>query len=64
MPAKKKRRKHNPRDLAADIVPLTTAEKAAVLHAIAQLDGKATQKKAPPRGRVDFRCPGGRSGRE
>jgi len=28
-----------------DIVPLTTAEKAAVLHAIAQLDGKATQKK-------------------
>ena len=26
-------------------VPLTTAEKAAVLHAIAQLDGKATQKK-------------------
>ena len=25
--------------------PLTTAEKAAVLHAIAQLDGKATQKK-------------------
>jgi len=24
---------------------LTTAEKAAVLHAIAQLDGKATQKK-------------------
>ena len=30
---------------AADIVPLTTAEKAAVLHAIAQLDGKATQKK-------------------
>ena len=45
MPAKKKRRKHDPRDLAADIVPLTTAEKAAVLHAIAQLDGKATQKK-------------------
>ena len=45
MPAKKKRRKHNPRDLAADIVPLTTAEKAAVLHAIAQLDGRATQKK-------------------
>ena len=44
-PAKKKRRKHDPRDLAADIVPLTTAEKAAVLHAIAQLDGKATQKK-------------------
>ena len=28
-----------------DIVPLTTVEKAAVLHAIAQLDGKATQKK-------------------
>jgi len=28
-----------------NIVPLTTAEKAAVLHAIAQLDGKATQKK-------------------
>ena len=29
-----------------DIVPLTTAEKAAqVLHAIAQLDGKATQRK-------------------
>merc|ERR1719321_878603 len=28
-----------------DVVPLTTAEKAAVLHAIAQLDGKATQKK-------------------
>ena len=28
-----------------EIVPLTTAEKAAVLHAIAQLDGKATQKK-------------------
>jgi hypothetical protein len=27
------------------VVPLTTAEKAAVLHAIAQLDGKATQKK-------------------
>ena len=26
-------------------MPLTTAEKAAVLHAIAQLDGKATQKK-------------------
>ena len=28
-----------------DVVPLTTAEMAAVLHAIAQLDGKATQKK-------------------
>ena len=28
-----------------DFVPLTTAEKAAVLHAIAQLDGKATQRK-------------------
>ena len=26
-------------------MPLTTAEKAAVLHAIAQLDGKATQRK-------------------
>ena len=28
-----------------DIMPLNTAEKAAVLHAIAQLDGKATQRK-------------------
>ena len=27
------------------VVPLTTAERTAVLHAIAQLDGKATQKK-------------------
>ena len=26
-------------------MPLNTAEKAAVLHAIAQLDGKATQRK-------------------
>ena len=30
---------------AADIVPLTTAEKAAVLHAIAQSDGRTTQRK-------------------
>ena len=28
-----------------DVVPLTTAETAAVLHAIARLDGQATQKK-------------------
>ncbi|CAH0376256.1 unnamed protein product [Pelagomonas calceolata] len=34
-----------PKPARKDIVPLTTAEKAAVLHAIAQLDGKATQRK-------------------
>ena len=31
--------------VAPDVLALTTAERAAVLHAIAQLDGQATQKK-------------------
>ena len=35
----------SPEPAAPDVVSLTTAERAAILHAIAQLDGKATQKK-------------------
>ena len=34
-----------PVTVAPDVLALTTAERAAVLHAIAQLDGQATQKK-------------------
>ena len=34
-----------PEPAAPDVVSLTTAERAAILHAIAQLDGQATQKK-------------------
>ena len=54
-----------------DVVPLTTAEKAAVLHAIAQLDGKATQKKVrraaesilgAPEGRLMRRRPPSKKG--
>ena len=35
----------SPEPAAPDVVSLTTAERAAILHAIAQLDGQATQKK-------------------